>query len=296
MPHLLGDFPTASECSSPIDQHTQVGETSADHMSDLSMPDMGVLLDEFNPEAFPIEPTGPESGRVSFDPPKFPNTSAIANFPELPELDLTGLTEQPEAAHPNEPEIAASYPQPCFPNTRWQLPRRGTMPAPQRQILVPTTRRLHNLLPPRYASTMPRISQALYNWNLIQSTVGVIPCARPLPAGTNPSFLWHAIPHYDKDSYRDPVEDQVPCPSRCRKRRRSISSPPSPADVTMDFHANSGEDSDNITGSKRLHHNLRISPFRRTRHTRKSSEVQQPLNLSRSTHRRKSTCRTLENQ
>ena len=83
MPHLLGDFPTASECSSPIDQHTQVGETSADHMSDLSMPDMGVLLDEFNPEAFPIEPTGPESGRVSFDPPKFPNTSAIANFPEL---------------------------------------------------------------------------------------------------------------------------------------------------------------------------------------------------------------------
>ena len=262
MADLLGDSRPPSECPSPVYEQMQMGEASADNVFDENMPDLDVLLDEFKLQGSPVEPTGPISGDVSLNSSEFVNPSAIANSPELldlPNFDLTCLTGLPQAPRPIEPQV--------FRNTWYQLPPRRVTPAPQRRrpMLVPSTRRPHHRQPPRYLYPLPRTSPAQHNWNLIESALGVIPCARPLPAFISPSFLWRRIPGPQSastasisqeidalypDEEPDPAEDQFQGPPGYRRKQPRVASPPlSPADLQKDSNTDSASDSDNVTGS-----------------------------------------------
>lgn len=200
----------------------QLDGTRTDTVVEMNMSDWHALHRHYTSQTASLQPIGRADTELSVRRPQFVNPFATANVPDTPDSDLTGLTGLPASSRPVEPLVAAPSPAIHRKGALSPPPPQGLVPVPPRQALILTTRGLHS------AQTSPSGSdtsqaQAQNRRNLLASALGVIPCARRLPPGTDPSFMRRKIPALKRTDDADtlsqvvdalyPDEDPEPEPS-----------------------------------------------------------------------------------
>lgn len=171
----------------------QLDGTRTDTVVEMNMSDSHTLHRHYTSQTASPQPMGRADTELSVLRPQLANAFATANVPDTPDSDLTGLTRLPASSRPVEPLVAAPSPALRRKGALSLPPPQGLVPVPSCQALTPTTRGLHSA---QISPSGPDISQAQAQnrRNLLASALGVIPCARRLPPGTDPSFMRRKIP------------------------------------------------------------------------------------------------------